>query len=163
MPRRVKKIDNLRWEFSNGAQSALGAGSAGIGLISVTTLPETLMRVRGEVVAYLDGPQAPGSSVLVSMGIIVVPEGTGTTVLWDPFSDGNAPWLWYGSALLSYEEMVTDVIDIPGMTSSRLTVDNKAMRRVRPDEEVQFVVTNTTLVSAAPINLRYALRTLIGF
>jgi len=97
----------------------------------------------------------------VTAGLILVPEGTGTTVLWSPFTDGDAPWIWYDSSLLAYEEMVTDVVDIPLMTASRRVIDNKAMRIIR-NQEVQFVVENTTIGSAASCNARVAGRVLSG-
>jgi len=161
--REGRKIDNLRWNRAHGSALALSAGTAAVALISVTTLPETIMRIRGNVLTYLDATQAPGGLVLVSMGIIKVPEGTATTVVYDPQADSDAPWLWYSNFHLGYEEYVTDVIDAPGASSMRVIIDNKAMRRTRPDEEYQFVVTNTTVGGAAAINVAYATRILIGF
>ncbi len=167
MPRRRsgygKKIDNLRWEVSSGSFLAFSAGEVAAGLISVTTLPETLMRIRGNISGFIDGASAPGKLAKITMGIIKVPEGTGTTVLWNPASDGDAPWVWWTGFHLGYEEYVTDVIDSPGMTSYRETIDNKAMRRTRPDEEYQIVAANSTEGSALTANLTWAVRTLVGF
>jgi len=158
-----KKIDNVRWNRSLGSALALSAGAVGVAFISVTSLPETILRIRGEVLVWLDGTQAPGSLVAVSMGIIKVPEGTGTTVVYNPQSDSNAPWLWYTNLHVGYEEYVTDVIDAPNVSSARVTIDNKAMRKTKPDEEYQFVIDNTTVGNAASINVAFATRFLIGF
>jgi len=112
---------------------------------------------------YADGVQAPdGMRVLVSMGLVLVPEGQGTTVIWDPFSDPNAPWFWFHEEVLSYEEMVVDVIDSPVCTAARFTVDSKAMRKGGDDEEIQFVLTNSTLGTASAINASVAFRFLLG-
>ncbi len=159
-----KKIDSVFWSLSNGSSVAQSAGSVGVQFASVGTAPTTLMRMRGRVLAYADGAQAPPSGpILLSMGIIKVPEGTGSTVLYDPAADGNAPWIWFDTIILGYEEMVTDAIDVPVATGQRLIVDNKAMRRIRPDEELQFVVTNTTIGTALTSNLAYQIRWLQGF
>jgi len=120
------------------------------------------MRTRGELLVYADGAQAPGGSVLVSLGLVLVPEGQGTTVIWDPFSDEEAPWFWYKEVSVGYEEMVVDVIDVPGITSVRIDVDSKAMRRANVDEEVQFVAVNTTNGGAMTVNILGAFRFLLG-
>ena len=160
---RTRKIDNVFWGLAQGSSLALGVGSAGFLAVAAGTQAATLLRIRGEVLVYLDGVQAPGTLVLITMGLLVVPEGQATTVLSDPFNDDNAPWLWYGIAYLGYEEAVPDVVDLPLISASRIVIDNKAMRRIRPDQEVQFVTTNTTLGTASSVNVAFAGRVLLGF
>ncbi len=160
--RFAKKLDNLRWEKSSGFFNSVPAGSAGINFLTVASLPCTLMRMRGQVLSGIQGTAAPGIGLIVTMGIIKVPEGTGTTVLWDPFTDGNAPWIWFEQIPLYYEEYVTDVISGDQM-QSRSVIDNKAMRKIRPDEELQMVMTNTTQDGAGTVNVQFGIRTLIGF
>ncbi len=135
--RQVKKIGFTRWlSFSNSA-GALTAGTIASTVLTATTLPETVLRTRGTVLAYLDGTQAPSSLVQVSMGMIVVPEGTGSTVLWEPVGDANAPWFYFSRFFLGYEEYVTDVVDAVGTAVYREIVDSKAMRLSPPDTEIQ--------------------------
>jgi hypothetical protein len=117
--------------------------------------------MRGEAVALFDGVQTPGNEVLVSMGIILVPEGTGTTVLWSPFTDGDAPWIWYDVFTLAYEETVTDVIAGQNVLSARRVIDNKAMRIMR-NQELQLVIENTTLNNVASVIAHAAGRILTG-
>ncbi len=126
------------------------------------TVPETIMRTRGELVGYIDGASAPGKLVHFAVGMILVPEGTGTTVLWSPITDANAPWFWIEQFHLGYEEMVTDVVDVPGLSIFRKEIDLKAMRIVRPDVEVQLVFENVTLLSVAAVNVRVSFRMLLG-
>jgi len=159
----ARKIDHTSWDLSQGVFVALSAGSAATTFITAGTAPVTLMRLRGEVLISLDATQAPGAGVQVTWGIHRVPEGTSTTVLTEPFGDPNADWWAYGTVALGYEEAVTDVIDMPTLTAARVVVDGKAMRKIPPDSEFQFVVTNTTTISARAINLSYGLRWLIGF
>ncbi len=159
----TKKIQAKIWELSTGQAAGISAGTTALNFASVGTNPSTLLRIRGEVAGYLLGASAPAVGVRLTYGIILVPEGTGTTVLWDPVTDANAPWLLYGQAHLAYDEKVTDVVDVPGMSSFRHVIDNKAMRIIRPDVEMQFVVTNTTTISADSATLLYGLRWLQGF
>ncbi len=157
-----KKIDNVRWTLSSGFFSAISAGTFALAFLADSSTPETLMRMRGRVLTFLEGALAPGGQVRVTMGIIKVPDGTGTTVLFDPVTDAAAPWIWYDVMNLGYSEYVTDVIASTEAAQGRMIVDNKAMRRIRPDEEVQIVVTNTTVDQAASVNVSYAIRTLLG-
>ncbi len=165
MPRRfVKKMDNLFWGLAGGSQLALAAGSfAGQVFLSVGTIPSTLLRIRGTVLAFIDGVQAPGVLNSVTWGIIKVDEGAGSTSRYDPVADSNAPWLAYGTFLIGHEEMVTDVLGGAGLDWQRHVVDNKAMRRIRVDQEVQISVSNVALAGSAPINFAFALRVLQGF
>ncbi len=160
--RSGKKIDNLRWVGVFAGFLGQAAGASGLTALSATTMPDTIMRTRGTLTAWIDVLQAPAVAARVSIGLVKVPEGTGTTVLWSPFADTNAPWFWFTLFVLGYEEYVTDVVDCPGITSYREIIDSKVMRRVRPDEEVQLVIENTTFAGAVGVNVQFAGRVLLG-
>ena len=160
---RERVIDTTRWQATHVSVTGLAAGSVAIGAVLAAGAPsETILRTRGTGIVYLDALQAPASRVLVSMGLVLVPEGQGGTVIWDPFNDDNAPWLWWRELNVGYEEMVTDVIDIPALTIDRFEVDSKAMRKANEDEELQFVAVNTTIDGTAAVNLGIAFRFLLG-
>ena len=159
-----KKIDHVAWDGFMLSHNALGAGIAAFTFLTqALDRPTTLMRIRGQLHCFVDGAQATGGACNISAGIIKVPEGTSTTVVYNPVADDKAAWLWYSSFFIGYEEMVTDVIDVPGITSFREKIDNKAMRIVRPDEELQLVVENTTIGGAISVNFGIAGRMLNGF
>ena len=160
--RILPKIQNLRWSGGSNVFSALSAGSVAATMISGAATTDTIMRMRGELMAYVDTTQAPGGHVRIAVGAIVMPEGQGTTVVSSPITDDLAPWWFYETFALGYEEMVTDVIDVPGITSFRKTIDVKGMRILRPDQEMQIVVENLTIVSALSINVSIVDRILIG-
>ncbi len=159
---RSKKIDTLRWIGFRSGAAGLSAGTVAANLLSASTFPDTIMRTRGNLIAYLDGAGAPGETIDVGVGFIIVPEGTSTTVLWSPISDPNAPWFWYERFVLGHEELVVDVVDIPGISSFRSVIDSKAMRRGPPDTEVQLVIEQGTIESAGSINLQVSGRILVG-
>jgi len=160
--RHAKKVRYTRWEGLQQTFAGRAAGTAGANIISAASDPQTLLRTRGELVCSLDGTQAPGALIAVGVGLILVPEGTGTSVLWSPISDPNAPWFYYSQFVLGYEEMVTDVVDTAGFPLVRLTIDSKAMRIQRSDVEIQMVVENVTLGSAAEVTLAVTGRMLFG-
>ena len=159
--RSGKKIDFVHWAGFQENVSALSAGTAAREAFSAQHLPETLMRTRGEYLVYMDAASAPGKLVTIGLGMILVPEGTGTTVLWSPLTDPDAPWFWYETVSIGYEEMVTDVVDVPGITSARGSIDSKAMRIIK-NMEIQLVVENVTLLTAATVNVVVTGRSLFG-
>ena len=156
-----KKIDFVHWTGFGASFAAQSAGTAGATLLAAQHDPETLLRTRGELIVYADGAQVSGALAHIAIGFCVVPEGTGSTVLWSPFTDSDAPFFYWTTAIVGYEEMVTDVIDVPGLTAFRETIDSKAMRKVR-NSEVQVVVENTTILGACVVNIRVAGRFLSG-
>ena len=161
MGRHGKKISFTHWTGIQMTLSAFAAGTSASNLLAAQHEPETLLRIRGNLLTYVDGQEAPGVSALISVGMILVPEGTGTTVLWSPFTDADAPWVWYETFSLGYEEYVTDVIDCPGASSAATVIDNKAMRIMR-NQELQMVWENTTVSSALSVNSFGAARVLSG-
>ncbi len=158
-----KVINNLRWLGGTAFTFARSAGSTGVTILAAGVPRETIMRTRGEILVAIDAPQAnPSGPIQVSLGLVLVPEGQGSTVIWDPFGDSEAPWFWYQETMIAYEEMVTDVIAVQGAMFHRIILDSKAMRRAGVDEEVQFVATNTTLGTAMTVNISGAFRFLLG-
>jgi len=142
--RHPKKIDTVHWTVTNAIEMiGLGVGTSAVLMSAAQHLPETLLRIRGEWVASLSGALADGIGVKVAAGMILVPEGTGGTVLWSPVTDGDAPWIWWDVVHLIYREQVADAVssDLQGV---RRTVDSKAMRKVR-NTELQFVSERTTI------------------
>ncbi len=159
----AKKIDTVHWTYGSFLSVALGAGTSAVNLFSAQHLPETLLRMRGEWACSFAPALADGAGVAMTVGIIQVPEGTDTTVLWSPVTDGDAPWIWWDVFHLLYREHVTDV-NYSAMTSSaRRVIDSKAMRKLR-NTELQCVFENTTLtgLTAASVDTAGSVRALTG-
>ncbi len=160
--RHAKKIDIVHWTggfFASLGQAA--ASSVANTLIAAQHLPETLLRIRGEWACTLDGAVGPGVAMQVVAGIILVPEGTGTTVLWSPATDVDAPWIWWDVANLLYNETVADVIGSQETLSRARVIDSKAMRKIR-NTELQVVVETLTVQTATPIDASLVVRVLSG-
>jgi len=158
-----REIESVRWSVGSSTFLAQSAGTAALNFISAASNPpETLMRMRGNLVASIDGATAPGKLVHIGLGVALVPEGSSTTVTWSPITDGEAPWWFHTQFVLGYEEMVTDVIDVAGLSVFRQTVDLKGMRIIRPDVEAQIVIENVTLDAAVAVNVSMVHRVLFG-
>lgn len=160
--RQAPKIQNVRWLGGTFTFGGLGAGSAALTFLTAGNDTETILRVRGELIVFRDGLSAPASLIDVALGAIVMPEGQGTTVVSDPATDSNAPWFLYERGTVGYEEMVTDVVDVPGLTIFRKEIDVKAMRIIRPGIEAQLVHVNTTIEGAQTVNTNLSVRALFG-
>ena len=161
MARHQKKIGVTHWTVGSAARAALSAGTGANTVLAAQHLPETLLRTRGEILVFADATQAPGGGVGITCGLILVPEGTGSTVLWSPSTDGDAPWIWWDTFAIAYEEMVTDVIALEGCAYARRVIDSKAMRHNR-NQELQFVIENSTITSAMSVNAFMEVRVLAG-
>ncbi len=157
-----KVIDNLRWIGWTGGTTSLAAGTVGVNVLGATATPDTIMRTRGDLIAGFTATVAPNVAVAVGVGMWVVPEGTGSTVLGSPLADANADWFYYSAFSLAYEEGVTDVIAAQQIMDYREAIDSKAMRRSKPDTEIQLVIENVTLGSAASVIVLTAGRFLVG-
>jgi len=154
MARRRQGPVNRHWTGFSSTTVALtfGAGTVAATLLAAQHDRETLIRTRGQLYCGIDTASAPGKLVRIGVGMALVPEGTGSTVLWSPLADADAPWFWYTSFLVGYEEMVTDQIQVPGLSSYREVIDSKAMRRVR-NQEIQLVFENATIASASAVDV----------
>ena len=95
-------------------------------------------------------------------GLVCVPEGSSTTVVWSPLTDANAPWFVYQSGLVAYEEMVIDVVDVPTISGARYVIDSKAMRKCPPDMEMQAVFEQSDVSGTRNINMLFSGRILLG-
>ena len=159
--RSGKKIDFTHWFASTGGAAAQAAGTVGVNMLAAQHLPETLLRTRGEWAVTADGVQAPSVACVVTAGLILVPEGTGSTVLWSPQTDSDAPWFWWDTMHVIYDEYVTDGNYSSETVSGRRVIDSKAMRIIK-NSEIQLVVENTTLIGGVTVNALTNMRFLFG-
>ena len=158
-----KKIEAVHWTFIQDGFAAFAAGTVARNMAAAQHLPETLLRIRGEWVASLDGGLVNGVGVSVVAGLIQVPEGTGATVLWSPLTDGDAPWIWWDTFGLIYKEYVVDAVASTEASSRSRVIDSKAMRKMR-NTELQWVVEQATMTgsSASAISCALSARVLSG-
>jgi len=160
--RPAKKISTVRWKAVKADSQGLNAGSTAVNIIAADEFPQTIMRTRGELVGFLDSLDEPPVLVRWAFGIACLPQGQANTVRWSPLADGNAPWFVYLSGFLGYEEHVADVVQSVSLSSFRVAIDSKAMRKCLPDTEIQAVFEQETIGAAGAINLAFSGRILIG-
>ena len=113
---------------------------------------------------WIDGAQSSGTGCHVALGIHVVPKGSDATLLISPLTEAEADWFVYQTSVLSYEELVVDAVPAFGTSGYRFDIDSKVMRKMKPGEEIQVVITQLTIPgqSATAINAAGQLRFLLG-
>ena len=151
---------DLRWTLGTTSFLALAAGNSSDTVVSAGTTSQTIMRVRGEILSWLDGTLGPGAAIIVALGLLIQQAGATATSL--PLTDGEAPFMMYHVWHLAYEEQVTDVIGSPFAAAVRIEVDVKSKRILRPDQEIVAVIEAATIANAAPANTAFAGRFLIA-
>ena len=122
------------------------------------------MRIRGSLEVYLDVATAiaVGDMIWWAAGMIVMPEGQGSTVVSSPIADGNAPWVWYATGVLA-SELAGTWEGAEGGFFHREVIDSRAMRIIRPDRELQLVVEATDIAGTSVLNFAVNARFLLGF
>jgi len=156
-----KTIEDVRWAGASHVFLAQGAGS--VAQVMVTDgAKETIMRIRGEIVSFIDGFVAPATLTEIGLGALVVQAGSGTTIIQKPLTDADAPWLFYERWVIGHEEAAVDSVGVPGISSFRKTIDSKAMRILREGREVQLVLESITLGDSVAVNTHFGFRMLLG-
>ena len=165
MARRSGRPSDFNWQGLLGIKFALSAGTTALAQVNNPQTASTLMRSRGEVQASIDGP-VDGDAVVASVGLIVVTEeqlAVGVTAVPNPADDLDAEWIWHGFILLQAQAgtAVGASLNV-GQVAGRLSVDSKAMRRMKQGQSVVFVGDNNALAGSPAIDIMGAFRQLFA-
>ena len=122
---------------------------------------ETLVRMRGLLIAglSLSGSQA-GDACVIGLGLIVGSAGSTQDV--NPIDEAGANWLWHIFVCLQTEGIVGGISEHGSeeLTSECVLIDNKAMRKLREDESIFFIVANSNISGSPVVNVLGAFRAL---
>ena len=80
----------------------------------------------------------------------------GATAIPNPGADFDADWMWHGGISLIDEGAFPDFV------GGRLTIDSKAMRKIKQSMSVALVVANSSSVGTPAIDFEGYLRILFG-
>ncbi len=159
MARRSRRRNDYRWiGATGGAAMASGASSALVTVIS-TQSAFTLMRIRGEAVASIDGPVA-NDKVIVAIGLIIVTDAAvaaGAASIPTPATDLNSSWIWHG-----FFPLVAQGADDAEGVVMRQTIDSKAMRKIGNLESMVVVAENVALAGTPAVDIAWGVRCLFA-
>ena len=150
------------WELARGSDFLVAAGGDSVRTVGDFTQAETLIRIRGEVLVWLDPATSEvGDALEVAWGVLRAPTGILSEVGVNPIQDGGAPWVAYGVATLASE--IANFVGVnEGSLMKRFEVDNKAMRKLRDAETLYFVLRTSSIVGSPTMNYGFMLRFLTG-
>ena len=153
------------WEGS----ASVGTPTTGTSLVSTVVTEATLenvpnptlIRIRGSALMYLTAVGASGAQTIVSMGIIIqsaaaVAAGVGSMP--SPFTDIGSDWVWHQQVPLALRGTLGSDNEALGGHVARIEVDNKAMRKIEPNQALVLIVENVALTSTATFQLTTAFR-----
>ena len=162
MPRSTGRRTDYTWN-GGGVRFGLGANTTGVNVMATAGVSGTFMRSRGEILASIDSPVLNDGGIM-AFGLIKVTEeqvAVGATAMPNPNDDLDADWMWHGFIPL---QAVTEVT-AGGMAQEavgRLTIDSKAMRKVKQTEAIVLISDWDTLSGTPAVDVAAGVRLLFG-
>ena len=144
--------------------SAAGVVKSFLGLTSQPTgLEETLTvaRLRGSLLVTFD-PVAIGDDVMVGVGLGIFNSNAvaaGVASVPDPIQRPDYPWIW-----MTYVPLIGSGTSKGlrlGAQVHREVIDNKAMRKLRPGESLEFVAAVEAVGAVGTVDISLASRILV--
>ncbi len=163
MARPVRSGRRADYAWNGGTFAFDGPAEANL-ISSLGTFGEslTIRRLRGEVLCTIDGT-ADGDKKVVGIGIILATDAAvaaGATALPSPVIALDADWIWHGFFPMA-SQTGSSSPDL-GAHNARLTIDSKAMRRVRSNQQLVVVVDGLNLSGTPVMDLVGAVRFLFS-
>ncbi len=123
----------------------------------------TLVRCRGDVLVQMTASAATPGRVVITMGIIVV-RATALAVpaVPSPLTRGDSDWIWWTAVGLNISGGSVAAPNSDGRSIvKRVMIDSKAMRKIKPNEAIVFVMENIVLTSTQTVDVLGGLRLLL--
>ena len=166
MARRQGRRTDYQWtNFGDATQGADLGVDATFGPTALTiNIPGTVTRIRGKIGVVLDTGGVDESAIILC-GIMIAPSDVviaGSTP--ELFTTGvdEASWIWQGAL---YVNSGGEAAVITEFLSDSIDVDTKAMRRVKPNEDIVFVHQAPAALAndqAGTYDISYYLHVLLG-
>ncbi len=133
-----RKIDFKQWvSIPSILKESAVAGTFAGGSASFA-VPATVLRCRSEVLIQFDETRTAGDQMDVAIGLAKMStDAAAGASLPDPIGEVGFPWLFWKQVKL--ECISTSTTYDPG-SSLRFSVDTKAMRKVKPDESIIWLI-----------------------
>ncbi len=131
--KRWEVIPSIVLAGSSTPQTLLGGSIA-------FTEARTIVRCRASIATSIDGPTISDQCrFIIGLGIVSTDAfAVGSTAMSDPNGDADYPWLWWYQSQLQSQVNVAN--DAALSAAERITVDSKAMRKVKPWQSLVWVV-----------------------
>ncbi len=127
--------------------------------VAVVNGAATLMRVRGEILASIDAP-TDGDQKVLGFGIMIVTDAqlaAGPTSVPSPLTVMDGDWLWHG-----FIPLVAQAANLEHTVAGRLTIDSKAMRKLKPNDNVVMIVDGLNIAGTPVADATLGVRALFA-
>ena len=122
----------------------------------------TIVRIRGNLICWNDSTSNAGAMATVGVGIFladIAQVTVGISAMPLPFGAIGSDWLYWDAFTVG--EQVTNQADANGLSFDRHIVDNKAMRKVKSNQQLQMVTELATAEGTPVVNISGVLRVLL--
>ena len=148
---------------SAGSSIDLASNTKALGAVGIAfSLPGTILRQRGTLFLQLDAG-AVDERAVIAAGTILVSSAAfaaGVASVPGPASDSDNDWIWYSSAVIS--SLAEGAIQSDALFT-RIDMDSKAMRKVKPDDVMVLVLeVCTSIDQTGTFDFMYSMRQLVG-
>ena len=122
----------------------------------------TIVRCRGSLMIATVSPGA-GARAHMTMGLIVMDsQSFAAAVAQRPLGDVGSDWLWWTNVSLLADGSGVTPVDEAGLSVfHRTEVDNKAMRKIQPNQVMALVLQNSVVNSTMSVRVFGVLRFLL--
>ena len=132
------------------------AGNTIFGEGQEALVSQTLVRLRGELVIFLEVVTAIGdgfTTIAAGIGIVTADAfGIGVTAMPSPITDPDwQGWMWFQALGPLIGQSVTESENTGRLAQIRIPIDTKAMRKISPNEVLFGALAVTTEVGAATV------------
>ena len=159
-----KKIDFKQWFAIPSVFLQASADATLQGGAIVFSSPATILRTRGRILCAFDETKQVGDQADVVVGLAVTSTdafNAGAGSMPDPAGDVDFPWVFWTQ--LHLEAYVAAGEESFGASVREIMVDTKAMRKMKPQENMSWVVQLANLVGAPTVQVHISqTRVLIG-
>ncbi len=134
---RTSRPDYSWTNFGDVEKTQAIGGDAVLGSsVSVVNTPQTLIRIRGKVGCYLDAG-AGNEDVMILCGVCILsPDAVAAPEIFTGALD-EGRWIWQGALYVASGAGIAAGAEESQFDS--LDVDSKAMKRLKPNDQVVFV------------------------
>ena len=163
---RQKKIDFKSWAGIPSLQTDISTDTTTLGPSLVFTGPATVLRIRGYVSGHFDSTVMVDDDIVLTfaMGVISTDAfSAGAGSVPDPAGEPEYPWVWYHQMTLFAESTMGLGTHAWGLGAQRAEIDSKAMRKMKPGQNLAFICQSAGASGAPTTTLNFGLtRVLVG-
>jgi hypothetical protein len=116
--------------------------------------PGTLLRFRcNDILMTFNATQQVDDDINLTLGLGIVSTDAaalGATAMPDPLGEPDYPWVWWGNYTL--RSQLSSGVNGLGSSVIRIEADSKAMRRVKPQQSLVWII-EASGASGAPVTV----------